>query len=110
MAQPHLAPGELGSVLPLGSLLARTPSHALLKAPQLEVIRLVLPAGKSMPGHQVPGEITVQCIEGVIDFQFGSETRRMEPGSFLHLPGGTPHRLTALEDASLLLTICLQPD
>ena len=26
MAQPHLAPGQLGSVLPLGDKLAQTPS------------------------------------------------------------------------------------
>ena len=107
MAQPHLAPGQLGSVLPLGNKLSQTPSHALLKAPQLEVIRVVLPTGKSMPGHQVAGEITVQCLEGVVDFQFGGEVRRMRTGDFLHLGGGIAHQLTALENASLLLTICL---
>ena len=109
MAQPHLAPGQLGSVLPLGSALAQTPSYALLKAPQLEVIRVVLPAGRAMPGHQVAGEITVQCLEGVIDFEIAGETRRMRQGGFLHLDGGVPHRLTALEDASALVTICLLP-
>ena len=109
MAQPHLAPGQLGSVLPLGEQLTKTPSYALLKAPQLEVIRVVLLAGKTMPGHQVAGEITVQCLEGVVDFRLGSEVRLMRAGDFLHLSGGAPHELTALEDASLLVTICLQP-
>lgn len=107
MAQPHLAPGEVASVLPLGNQLAATPSHALLKAPQLEVIRIVLLAGKAMPGHQVTGEITVQCLEGEVDFYFGGEVRHMRAGDFLHLPGGAPHRLEALQDSSLLLTICL---
>ena len=107
MAQPHLAPGQIGSVLPLGSKLAQTPSYALLKAPQLEVIRVVLSAGKTMPGHQVAGEITVQCLEGVVDFRLGREVRHMRAGDFLHLPGGAPHELTAVEDASLLVTICL---
>lgn len=109
MAQPHLAPGQIGSVLPLGDKLAQTPSYALLKAPQLEVMRLVLLAGKTMPGHQVSGEITVQCLEGVVDFRIGDTIQRMHPGDFLHLPGGEPHELTAVRDASLLVTICLVP-
>ena len=107
MAQPHLAPGQIGSVLPLGSKLAQTPSYALLKAPQFEVIRMVLPAGKTMPGHQVAGEITVQCLEGVIDIEIAGQSQRMRQGDFLHLAGGVAHRLTALQDASALVTICL---
>lgn len=109
MAQPHLAPGEVGSVLPLGGKLAHTPSYALLKAPQLEVMRLVLLAGKTMPGHQVAGEITVQCLEGVVNFRIGATVRRLRAGDFLHLRGGEPHELTAVEDASLLVTVCLVP-
>lgn len=109
MAQPHLAPGEVGSVLPLGDKLAHTPSYALLKAPQLEVVRLVLRAGKTLPGHQVAGEITVQCLEGLVDFRIGPTLRRLQAGDFLHLPGGEPHELSAVQDASLLVTICLVP-
>lgn len=62
MAQPHLQSGQIGTVLPLGAAVRTTPSYALLKARQLEVMRLVLLAGKSMPEHQVTGEITVQCL------------------------------------------------
>lgn len=109
MAQPHLAPGEVGSVRPLGGELPHTQSHALLKSPQLEVMRLVLLAGKTMPGHRVPGEITVQCLEGVVDFHFDGQARRLHAGDFVHLAGSVPHQLTALEDASLLVTICLLP-
>jgi quercetin dioxygenase-like cupin family protein len=107
MAQPHLAPGQIGSVLPLGDKLPQTPSYALLKAPQLEVMRIVLLAGKTLPGHQVPGEITIQCLEGVVDLRIGETMQRMHRGDFLHLPGGEPHELTAVENASLLVTICL---
>ncbi|MBK6613367.1 cupin domain-containing protein [Ottowia sp.] len=109
MAQPHLASGQLGSVLPLGAQLASTPSHALLKAAQLEVMRVVLRAGKAMPEHRVAGEITVQCLEGVVDFRAGADVHRLRAGDFLHLAGGVPHELTAREDASLLVTICLLP-
>ena len=109
MAQPHLAPGQLGSVLPLGDKLAQTPSYALLKAPQLEVIRVVLLAGKTMPGHQVAGEITVQCLEGVVEFQTGATIQLLHAGDFIHLAPRAPHALRAVQDASLLVTICLIP-
>ena len=47
---------------------ARLPGEdlALFKTEELEVIRLVLAAGKSLPPHKVPGEITIQCLEGRI--------------------------------------------
>lgn len=109
MAQPHLQSGQIGSVWPLGPKLASTPSYALLKASQLEVMRVVLPAGKSMPEHQVPGEITVQCLEGVLEFRVGTDNHIMRAGDFLHLDGSVPHALTARDDASVLVTICLCP-
>ena len=48
MAQPHLQPNQLGNVAPLdAAAVAQTPSFALVKGQQLEVMRLVLPAGKA---------------------------------------------------------------
>lgn len=108
MALPHLASGDIQSVLPLGPRLAKTPSHTLFKSQQLEVLRIVLLAGQTMPGHTVHGEITVQCMEGVIEFIANGRTREMRTGDFLRLAGDTPHELHALEDSSALVTICLQ--
>jgi quercetin dioxygenase-like cupin family protein len=107
MALPHLPSGELANVLPLGERLATTPSQALLKSAQLEVLRLVLRTGETLPSHEVSGEITVQCLEGSIDFTAGDKTHRMAIGDFLHLGAGTPHAIKAVEDASLLVTIRL---
>ena len=45
MAIPHALPGQPIDVLPLGERVASEPSVALFKSQQLEVIRLVLPAG-----------------------------------------------------------------
>ena len=110
MAQEHLAPGELTRIQPLGEALAQTASQALFKAQQLEVMRLVLPTGKTMPKHAVPGEITVQCIEGIVDFETDAGVQRMQPGDFLYLAGGQDHALTGVEDASVLVTVCLLAD
>ena len=105
MAQPHLTPGQLGSVAPLGA--AGTPSFALVKGRQLEVMRLVLPAGKALPAHSAPGEITVQCLEGRVQFEAAGQTHAMQAGDFLWLPAGEPHALRAEADASLLVTVSL---
>jgi quercetin dioxygenase-like cupin family protein len=107
MAQPHALSGEVVSVLPLGQRLSGARTTALLKAEQLEIVRIVLHAGKSLREHSAPGEITVQCLEGEVEFRTPGAVHMLHAGDFLHLRRGEPHSLAALRDASLLLTICL---
>lgn len=107
MAQTHARSGQVVSVLPLGDQLASAKTTALLKAEQLEVIRVVLLAGKEMREHKTPGEITVQCIEGRIEFRTPDAVQVLVPGDFLHLVREEPHSLRAITDASALLTIRL---
>ena len=108
MAQPHAQSGQIVSVRPLGAQLSQAASTAILKAGQLEVMRIVLLAGKSMPEHMTRGEATVQCIEGEVEFQGRNGTQRMQPGDFVHLEPRALRALTAVQDASLLVTLCLQ--
>ncbi len=109
MAQPHALSGQVLSVAPLGAALAGARTAALVKARQLEVVRLVLPAGQRLREHRVPGEITVQCLEGEVEFDVAGMPRRLAAGDWLHLAAREPHALRALSDASLLVTICLLP-
>jgi quercetin dioxygenase-like cupin family protein len=110
MSIPHARPGETVSVRPLGAALKTTKSATLAKTDDLEIIRLVLPAGKHVATHQAPGEITVQCLEGRVSFTAGGTTRELAAGQILFLQAGEPHALTALEDASLLVTMLLSKD
>lgn len=71
-------------------------------------MRLVLPVGKSMPPHKVVGEITLQCIEGRIDVTADGRSHVLLAGQLLYLSGNEEHGVTALEDASALLTIVLR--
>lgn len=73
----------------------------------MEVVRLVLPAGKKLPTHSVPGEITVQCLGGKVLFDVDGREVVMESGQMLFLEGGMSHAAVAMEDASLLVTILL---
>ncbi len=108
MAIPHAQPGQPVDVQPLGDRLSQEKSHALFKSGDLEVIRLVLQAGKSFPTHKVAGDITVQCIEGSVDVTAEGRSNVLRAGQLLHLPGNAEHGVTALEDASVLVTIALR--
>ncbi|OWQ93530.1 hypothetical protein CDN99_03440 [Roseateles aquatilis] len=112
MALPHAAPAQPIDVAPLGAALATTPTSALFKAGGLEVMRLVLPAGKSLPPHKVDGEITLHCIEGELELTVqrdGAEQRqRLQAGQLCYLEGGVVHAVSGVIDASALVTIVLR--
>ncbi|MCX8138792.1 MAG: cupin domain-containing protein, partial [Gemmataceae bacterium] len=78
-----------------------------IKTARLEVIRLVLPAGKEIPPHKVAGEITVHCLEGRVAFTALGRTQELAAGQMLYLPGHELPSLRGLEDASVLVTILL---
>ena len=107
MAIPHAKPGELIDLRPLGPASAGTKSHTLIKTGMLEVIRIVMPAGKELPPHAVPGEITVQCLEGQVEFHIGQVPHAMTEGTMLYVGAGEQHSLRAEQDSTVLVTIVL---
>ncbi len=107
MAIHHALSGELINVRPLGAAAATTRTATLYKTEHLEVFRMVLLAGKEMPEHQVPGELTVQCLEGAVEFSIGSPRDVMRSGDLKCLAGGIRHSLRAIEDSSVLVTLLL---
>lgn len=108
MAITHANPGQSIDVQPLGARLSSEKTVALFKSADLEVMRLVLRAGKSLPPHKVPGEITIQCIEGSIDIAAEGQSHRLGAGQLLFLRGNVLHGVTALEDASALVTVVVR--
>lgn len=107
MALPHLASNQIISLQPLGAQLQQVESHALLKTAQLEVLRIVLPAGKTLPEHAVPGDITLQCLEGRAQLRAGGTQQPLQAHDFVYLVGQVAHEITALTDCCLLVTIRL---
>ena len=108
MAIAHAVPGQVVELLPLADPLTESRTVALFKSPGLEVMRLVLPEGKTMAPHSVKGDITVQCLAGEVNFFADGEVRRIKTGQMLWLEGGVEHSVTALVDAQVLLTIALR--
>lgn len=75
-----------------------------MKYPGLELIRLVIPAGKEIPPHQAPGEITVQCLEGHVAFEHDGRAIDLQVGDLLHLCPQEPRALNGISDSSVLVT------
>lgn len=107
MAIHHALSGELINIRPLGKSLATTRTTTLYKTQHIEVFRMVMRAGKQMAEHAVPGELTVQCLEGSVEFSIGTTRDVMRPGDLKCLAGGVPHSLVAIEDSALLVTLLL---
>lgn len=108
MAIPHAKPAEIIDVGPLGKDFSSSQTTTLVKTDSLEVIRLVVPAGKSVKPHEVPGEITVQCLEGCVNFCADGAECELSAGKMLFLTGSAEHSLQASEDSSLLVTLLLK--
>jgi quercetin dioxygenase-like cupin family protein len=108
MAISHAISGQVIDLLPAAGPLTESRTVALFKSRYLEVMRLVLPEGKTLAPHAVKGDITVQCLQGEINFFASGEVRRMKTGQVLWLEGGVEHSLTAVLDAQVLVTIALQ--
>ena len=107
MAIPHAHPGQIVDVRPLASKLPTAQTHTLFRTGQIEVIRLIVPAGKEIHEHHAKGELIVHCLEGRVEFAALGKTQQLQAGELLYLPTGEAHTVKGRENASLLLTILL---
>jgi quercetin dioxygenase-like cupin family protein len=107
MSLPHANSGDVISVAPLGEKFQGSVSTAFLKTAHLELMRLVLPAGKSMPEHWVEGEVTLQCLEGAFDLEAHGKRQTVHTSELVYLGPKVPHALHALENTSVLMTVLL---
>ena len=105
MNKGHLNSGEITNLEKPGKDMQALASYALIKTEAMEVIRMVIPEGKTIAEHTVEGEITLQCLKGSVEFMIGNETQTLLKGDWLYLDKKVPHALTATKDTVLLLTI-----
>jgi quercetin dioxygenase-like cupin family protein len=107
MSLPHANSGDLINIAPLGDKFEGAVSHAFLKTEHIELMRLVLPAGKSMPEHWVEGEVTLQCLEGAFELEAHGRRQPVRVGEMVYLGPRVPHALHARENTSVLMTVLL---
>ena len=105
MALEHAQPLETINLHAHGGPHAPPVSTSLLRTPHLQLLRLVLPAGHALPRHHVPGEITIQCIEGEADIATPARTFGLAAGTLVMLPAGEPHEVRSRTGCVLLVTV-----
>jgi quercetin dioxygenase-like cupin family protein len=104
-AEAPAKPGDVVDVRPLGAGLAAAHTQTLAKAEGVEIIRLVVPAGKEILEHRARWALVVHCLEGRVAFTVCGKARELRGGELLYLPAEAPHALKGIEPASLLLTV-----
>jgi quercetin dioxygenase-like cupin family protein len=81
----------------------------LLKTDSLRLIFRALSAGATLPTHKAPGPITVQVLDGHIEFTAGAQTKPVRKGEVLALESGVPHSVKALSHSAILITVAVRP-
>lgn len=81
----------------------------LLKTDSLRLIFRALSAGATLPTHKAPGPITVQVLDGHIEFTAGEQTRPVRKGEILALDNGVPHSVKAVQQSAILITVAVRP-
>ena len=80
----------------------------LLKTDDLRVVFRSLSEGSALPTHKANGPITVQVLDGSIDFTAGAQTTPLRKGELLALQSGVPHSLRALKKSAILITVAVR--
>ncbi|MGY6269706.1 AraC family ligand binding domain-containing protein [Achromobacter denitrificans] len=111
MALKHANPLEVIDLLHPESSLEPEPavSVSLLRTTELQLIRLVLPAGHRMPSHHVPGVLTLHCLAGQVDIETPGRQCTLGDGQLVMLQGDEPHSLHARVPTVVLLTLIHNP-
>ncbi len=79
----------------------------LVKTDNLRVVFRSLSEGCVLPVHKADGPITVQVLDGHIEFTAGGQATPLRKGQLLALRAGVPHSLKALTGSAILITVAV---
>ena len=77
----------------------------LLETSTSKEIRIVFTKDQYMKEHQTPHPITVELVEGTLDFGVEGKVHNLVRGDILSLDGGVPHDLLAKSKCIVRLTL-----
>jgi len=81
----------------------------LLKTDSLRVVFRSLREGTALPTHKANGPITVQVLDGQIEFTAGAQTTPLRKGEVLAPEFGIPHSVRAAKNSAILITVAVRP-
>lgn len=82
----------------------------IFKSEGMRIVLIALHEGAEMKTHKAPGIISVQVLEGHINFKTEQETIDRTAGQMLALHTGIPHSVIAKTESVFLLTLSLKTE
>jgi quercetin dioxygenase-like cupin family protein len=76
---------------------------------RIMLMRVEFSPSTVVPAHQHPHEQYGFVLEGQVDFTIGGETRRLGPGEYYAIPGGTSHGVVAGQGGAVCMDIFSPP-
>jgi quercetin dioxygenase-like cupin family protein len=80
-------------------------AKTIAKQPGIRVVLIALKPGGQMHEHHADAAITVQGIDGHVEFTVGERAVALTTGRLLTVPPGVPHRVRGMDESAFLLTI-----
>ena len=80
-------------------------ARTLVKDGALRVTLVTVRAGGAIAPHRASGPITVQVLDGEIQFQAAGQEHRLGSGDLLLVNGGVEHAVTSQAGGTFLLTL-----
>ncbi|MDE1920804.1 MAG: cupin domain-containing protein [Candidatus Omnitrophica bacterium] len=81
----------------------------LLEGRGLRIVLVAIKKGFSISAHQADCPISVQVLEGCINFNVDEEPVELKKGDLLTLHASLKHGCKAMEDSAFLLTLAFDP-
>ena len=104
MATHHAAPGEIVNLETWAEDLPEEHSKIIARIEQMELARLVLPAGEVVGKHHIDGPLVIHCLSGAVDITALGQERNLGSGELIYLPAGEKFTMTARHHSLVLIT------
>lgn len=105
MAEPNPNLEPMALVQPIAATEETSRKIRLVKTPQVEILQLIVPAGRDVPTHQAQGDVVVHCLEGRVAMIALGQSYELKSGQLLHLSLDDQFSIRGIENASVLVTL-----
>jgi len=80
-------------------------SRAIYNDDDVRVVHFSFAPGQQLSDHTAPMPVTLEVVEGEATITLGDKVVEARPGTWMHMPGNTPHSVVANTALILLLTL-----
>jgi len=80
-------------------------SRAIYNDDDVRVVHFSFAVGQQLSDHTAPMPVTLEVVEGEATITLDDDVVEGRPGTWIHMPGNTPHSVVARTPLVLLLTL-----